>query len=137
MQVMPNEREGEFFRMKSWKWLRDLMLEVLIALVAVTGGIIYVARHPKANQHWEIIALTGNTAIIFGFLISWFRHAWKRSVFWMTLAVFLLGHTATYVFVLGRVENWPLAYYVALNPIELALFTPILTKLVARSTDQT
>jgi hypothetical protein len=116
--------------------LRDVFLEVAIAVALATGGIVYVASHPKDSLDWGRISLAGNTAIVFGFLISWFRKEWRRLVFWTTLAFLLLCHTAAYVFVLVRIQGWPLSYYVVLNPIELALFVPILRKLVPNNADQ-
>ena len=57
-------------------------------------------------------------------------------MFWTALVVLLLGHTAAYILVLSRIHDFPLAYYVVLNSIELVLFTAILRKLVTRNTDQ-
>jgi hypothetical protein len=121
--------------MKPWKRLRDIFLEVVIAVVLVTGGIVYVASHPRGSLNWDRIALAGNTVVVFGFLISWFREAWSRLVFWTALVVLLLGHTAAYILVLSRIHDFPLAYYVILNSIELALFTAILRKLVTGKRD--
>ena len=121
--------------MKHWKRVRDIFLEVVIAVALVTGGIIYVASHPRGSLNWGRIALAGNTAVVFGFLISWFRQEWKRLVFWTTLVVLLLGHTATYILVLSRVHDFPLAYYVVLNSMELVLFTAILRTLLTGNGD--
>ncbi|HUE52676.1 MAG TPA: hypothetical protein VMO80_10070 [Terriglobales bacterium] len=121
--------------MKRWKRLADIFLEVVIAVVLVTAGIVYVARHPRGSPNWGRIALAGNTVVVFGFLISWFRQAWKRLVFWTTLVVLLLGHTAAYVLVLSRIHDFPLAYYVVLNSMELALFTVILRKVITGNRD--
>src|SRR6267143_57017 len=99
--------------MSAGKRVRDLLIEALIGIILGTAFVAYLFTLPKgATLDWRRIALVLNTVTVFGFLISWFRHAWKRLAFWMTLMVFLLGHTATYTFILGRVENWPLAYYV-------------------------
>lgn len=121
--------------MNPWKRLRDIFLEVVIAVALVTGGIVYVASHPRGSLNWGRIALTGNTVIVFGLLISWFREAWRRLVFWAALVALLLGHTAAYILVLGRIHDFPLAYYVVLNSMELALFAAILRKLVTGNTD--
>lgn len=121
--------------MKSWKRLGDLLLEVVIAVVVVTAGIIYVVEHPTADQHWDIIALLGNTAIVFGFLISWFRDAWKSLFFWSVIVLLLLGHMALYLLVLHHIQEWPLTYYVLFNTGELVLFTPIIRKLVSKHPD--
>ena len=116
--------------MRPWKRVRDIFLEVVIAVALVTGGIIYVASHSRGSLNWGRIALAGNTVVVFGFLISWFRKEWKRLVFWTALVVLLLSHTAIYVLVLSRVHDFPLAYYAVLNSMELVLFTVILRKVV-------
>ena len=116
--------------MKPWKRVRDLFLEIVIAVALVTWGIIYVASHPRGSLNWGHIAMAGNTVVVFGFLISWFRQAWKRLVFWTALVVLLLGHTAIYILVVSRFYDFPLAYYVLINSLEMALFTVILRKLL-------
>ena len=121
---------------KALKRLRDIFLEVVIAVVLVTGIVVYAATHPRDNLNWGLIALAGNTLVIFGFLISWFRAAWRRPVFWAVLAVLLLGHTAAYVLFLTRVPDFPLGYYIVLNSMELVLFTAILEKLVTTNGDR-
>jgi hypothetical protein len=87
------------------------------------------------SLNWGFIALAVNTLVVFGFLISWFRQGWKRLVFWAALVVLLLGHTAAYIFVLSRIREFPIAYYVLLNSMELALFTTILSKLLTGNRD--
>jgi len=113
------------------KRVRDLLLEILFGFVLVMAFVAYLFTLPKGTTlNWQRVALVLNTVVIFGFLISWFRDVWKCSVFWATIAALLLAHTALYLFVLNRIEGWPLAYYVIANPVELALFTPVLRKVV-------
>lgn len=120
---------------KPWKRVREIFTEVVIAVALVTGGIIYVASHPRDSLNWGRIAMAGNTVVVFGFLISWFRQEGKRLVFWTAMLVLLLDHTAIYILVLNHVHDFPLAYYVVLNAMELALFTAILRKLLTRDGD--
>jgi hypothetical protein len=113
------------------------LIETVIAIILVTAFLAYLfTLPPGTSPDWRHIALALNTATVFGFLISWFRQAWNRLVFWATMTVLLLGHTATYFLVIGRIQEWPLAYYVALNPFELALFAPILRKVMSKSADR-
>ena len=116
--------------MKPRKRVRDIFMEIVIAVALVTWGIIYVASHPRGSLNWDRIAVAGNTVVVFGFLISWFRQEWKRLAFWTALVVLLLGHTAIYILVLSRVHDFPLAYYVLFNLMEMAMFTGILRKLL-------
>ncbi len=97
-----------------------MFVEIVIAVALVTGGIAYLASHPKGGLNWGYITLAGNTAVVFGLPISWFRQAWIGLVFWAVLAVSLLGHVAVYVFVLVRIHDFPTAYYIILNSMELA-----------------
>lgn len=117
----------------SSKRARDLLLEILIGVVLVTAFVAYLFSLPKGTTlNWQRIALVLNTFVVFGFLISWFRDRWKRLDFWATMTALLLIHTAVYLFVFSRTEGWPLAYYVMVNPAELALFAPVLRKVVSR-----
>lgn len=119
--------------MSSYKRATGLLLEIVIGLILVTAFVAYLFTLPRGTTlNWQRIALVLNTVVVFGFVISWFRNAWKNLAFWATITVLLLGHTAVYLFVLNRTEGWPLAYYVMANPVELALFSPILRR-VART----
>ena len=114
--------------MKYWKRLRDILIEVLIASSLVGGMVAYVSYHPNTGLPWPWIALVGNTAIVFGSLIAWFRYAWKTPVFWLCLMVLLLGHSAAYILVLSRIHDFPLVWYVLLNSGELVVLAPIVEK---------
>ena len=129
MQVKVATVEDIVRVMSSGKRARDLLVEILIGIILVTAFVAYLFTLPKGiTLNWRHIALALNTLVVFGFLISWFRDVWKCLAFWATITALLLVHTAIYLFVLGRIEGWPLAYYVVLNPIELAIFAPILRK---------
>lgn len=111
------------------KRIRDLAIETLIAVILTTAFVTYLFMVPRENRPnglWMPLVL--NTAIVFGFLISWFRHAWKNVQFWTVLAVMLICHSAVYIFVLRRIENFPLIIYVVANSAELVLFSRILWK---------
>ena len=96
----------------------------------------YLFTLPKgAALNWQRIALVLNTLVVFGFLVSWFRDALRSLSFWATLSMLLLGHMAAYLLLLDHTEGWPLAYYLVLNPMELAIFTPILKKIVKNGDD--
>ena len=108
---------------------RDLTIEVLIAVVLVTAYMIYLFKFPHRPKpdSW-IIGLSVNTIIVVGFLASWFKHQWKNTQFWIVLGLLLFGHMALFVFLLRRIEHFPLATYVLTNSIELAVFSRILSK---------
>src|SRR5271165_228266 len=111
------------------KRVRDLAVETLIAVILVTAFVIYLFKFPRESRpNWGLVAFIVNTAIVFGFLASWFRHSWKNVEYWGVLAVLLLCHIAVYVFVLRRIEHLPLIFYALTNLAELALFSQILQK---------
>ena len=108
------------------KRIRDLAIETLIAVILTTAFVTYlfmVPRENRLNGMW--IPLVLNTAIVFGFLISWFRHAWKNAQYWTVLAVLLVCHSAVYIFVLPRIGHFPLIIYVVANSAALLLFPQI------------
>ena len=109
---------------------RDLAIETLIAVVLVTAYVIYLFKVPRDRRpdSWTI-ALAVNTAIVFGFLLSWFRRKWKIAQFWIALGLLLFCHLAVFIFLLRRAGHIPLATYLLTNTIELAIFSRILWKL--------
>jgi hypothetical protein len=123
--------------MRPLKRATDLLSEILVGIILVIGFVAYLFMLQKGTTlNWQRIALVVNTLMIFGFLISWFKDQWNRLVFWATIAALLLGHVAAYILLLGHINGWPLAFYVVLNLIELAVFAPILAK-IARNPSRT
>ena len=112
------------------KRIRDLIIETLIAVILVTAYVVYLFHSSQGEQAklggWAPLAV--NTLIVFGFLISWFRYAWKATRYWAMLGMLLLCHCAAYIFALQRVGRFPLIFYVVVNSAELVLFSRILWK---------
>lgn len=115
------------------KRIRDIALETLIAILLVTSFAVYVIKthDPNKTRNWTPLIQVGNTALVFGFLIQWFRHCWKRSKFWSVLCVLLVGHIALYILLLGRIQQFPLIYYALLDAFELGVFERILVSLTS------
>jgi hypothetical protein len=112
------------------KRTKDLIIETLVAVVFATVLVVYffvVPKESRPNSVWVVLAV--NTAIVFGFLISWFRFAWKSARYWAVLAVLLFCHSAIYIFALRRVGHFPLLSYVVTDSAELVLFSRILWEL--------
>jgi len=112
------------------KRIRDIILEALIAIVLVIAFAVYVIKthDPSRARNWTPVIQVGNTALVFGFLIQWFRHAWNRSTFWAVLSVLLLLHIAVYMILLARIHQLPLVYYALLDACELWVFERILVR---------
>ena len=120
------------------KRIRDIAIETLVAVALVAAFVVYeIKTHSGTSRDWTPIVQIGNTALVFGYVISWFRFAWRRTVFWVVIGTLLFGHAAVYVFILGRIEHLPLAYYALLDAIEFALFGRILGNLTAKEYDRT
>jgi hypothetical protein len=113
------------------KRIRDIILETIIAVVLVVAFLMYVIKthDPTKVRNWVPIIQIGNTALVFGLLIQWFRYAWRKAKFWALLCVFLLGHTAVYI-LLGRSHQLPLFYYAVLDLCELVVFERVIAKLI-------
>ena len=115
------------------KRVRDIALETLVGVAAVTALTLYAFNMPKGKSlDFRPIALIANTVLVFGFLISWFRYSLKNSLFWIVLAILLLGHLAAYFFILNRIQNLPYVAYGMIRAIELGLFTTILNKIPSK-----
>ena len=109
---------------------RDLILEALIAILLVTGFVVYVIKTHDATKvrDWTPVIQVGNTTLVFAFLIRWFRHVWRKSTFWAVLGVLLLVHIAVYMLLLGRIHQLPLVYYALLDACELWALERILVR---------
>ena len=116
--------------MRFLKKALDLSLATLIAVVLVTAYVVYLFNVPRDRRpDSRLIALAVNTTIVFGFLLSWLRHQWKSSRFWVVLGLLFFCHIALFAILLRRIEHVPLATYVLTNSVELAIFSGILWKL--------
>jgi len=118
--------------MRYAKRIRDLLIETVFAVALVTVFVICLFHWPNISSSLprEWIKLIVNTIVVFGFLISWFRHSWRNYVFWIAVALLLLCHLLLLGFLTQRIHPWPLAYYALLiNPIELVIFTRILKRI--------
>jgi hypothetical protein len=110
--------------------IRDLAIETLIAVTVVTGFVVYLFEsHSGKQRDWTSFVQIGNTAIVFGFLISWFRHAWRRLSFWTVIGALLFVHVAVYVFVFRHIQHLGLVYYALFDVLEIVVFTRILVNL--------
>jgi hypothetical protein len=117
--------------MKISKRIRDLVIEVVAATVVVAGIVAYgFSLPPGTTIDGRPVALVGNTLVVFGFVIYWFRGAWKKLAFWAITLALLACHCIVYVFVVSRIQPFPTLYFVPLDMVELALIlmlTPRLT----------
>jgi hypothetical protein len=114
------------------KRIRDLALEVAIAITLVGGSTAYVWTHPRGTGFdWKWIALIANTATVLGFVVWWFRDAWATLVFWTGVFVLMVGHLAIYSFVLRHIDSLPLSFYPLLNVAEWTLIVPMMKWLTA------
>lgn len=113
------------------KRLRDLTSETLIAVVLVTAFVVYLFERPKNTPpiNFGFFSAVVNTAIVFGFVLYWFRNGWKKGLFWAVMAFLFAGHLALYGFVISRVGSFPGIRYALLDAIECALFSRILMRL--------
>jgi hypothetical protein len=113
------------------KRLRDLAIETLIAVVAVTAYVVYLFERPKNAPpiNFVFFSQVVNTGIVFGFVLYWFRKGWKKGLFWVVMACLFAGHLALYGFVISRLGHFPGIRYALLDAIECAVFSRILMRL--------
>jgi hypothetical protein len=113
------------------KRIRNLSIEVAIAIVLVGSLVVFRFRHPETDLNWSKVALFGNTAIVFGYLVAWFRDVWRRPIFWAYVSAALIVHLAGYLVILNRIPQFPFVYYVLLNAGEIALLVLFLRKQIS------
>jgi hypothetical protein len=112
------------------KRIRDLIIEIVVATTLIAGVVIYgFSLPPGTRVDARPFALVGNTAVVFGFVIYWFRGGVKKLAFWVATLGFLAVHVALYYFVVARIQPFPTLYYVPLDMLELAFILPLMPRL--------
>ncbi|MGC1490254.1 MAG: hypothetical protein WA798_02710, partial [Candidatus Acidiferrum sp.] len=98
--------------------------------------VAYLFSKPK-GQHADLrpLAMVINAIIVFGYLITWFRYAWKNILFWTAAAVFLVAHIGLYLVILQRYQRVPTTLYALLDVAELVIFSQCINRLVLKSGD--
>jgi multisubunit Na+/H+ antiporter MnhB subunit len=116
------------------KRVRDLAFETAIAITIVVGLILYASRpHTGSEATWHFVPLVLNTVVVFGFVLSWYRHCWRKASLWAAIGSLLLVHSVGYIVLLNRVERFPLSYYVLFNSMEWAIIIPAVRALIGES----
>jgi hypothetical protein len=117
--------------MKYAKRIRDLAIETLIAVGLVSAFVIYLFLRPRGQAlNLRPLVVATNTAIVFGYLLSWFRFTWKSSRFWAAIAALLLCHLGLCAFIFYRPQLPPLAFFAFLDVAELVVFSQFLNRFI-------
>jgi hypothetical protein len=112
------------------KRIRNLVIEIVVAATLVAGIVVYgFSLPPGTRVDARPLALVGNTVLVFGFVIYWFRGAWKKLAFWAVTFGLFAAHVSLYYFVVSRIQPFPTLYYVPLDMLELALILPLMPRL--------
>jgi hypothetical protein len=116
--------------MKNWKRMRDLLIEIVVAIVVVTAFVAYLLKLPPGTRaNLQPVAFALNTATVFGLVFWWFRRLLKRPAFWVVIAILLAIQVGIYYFVISRISELPGVSYVLLDTVEWAFCFLVLSKL--------
>ena len=105
--------------------IRDLVVYILIAF-AFVGLLIWIANFnvsPDSLVKWG--GLTGNTAILFWWVVKQYREHWHKGAFWWTIAGLFLIHTTCFYVILRNVGHWRLAWYLLIFAVEFVPMTVV------------
>lgn|SRR5579863_924973 len=94
------------------KRVRDLALETLVAVALVSGLVVWAFSVPVGTPfpaRW--VGLVASTTLTFGYALLWCRRHWRLARFWLAFMALLLVHSAIFVFVLLKVEEWRLMWF--------------------------
>jgi hypothetical protein len=94
----------------------DFALYIAIGLAVLGFAAVYAVRAVRTGENGELpvkwIGLTGETAVLFGYVGRAMRRYWRRSRFWAGFLGFFVVHSVLYIVVLMRVERFPLLNFV-------------------------
>ena len=110
----------------------DLVVYILIGLTVV-GLLIWSANYnvsPDSLVKWG--GLTGNTALLFWWIVKQNREHWYNRVFWWTVAALFLVHTGSFYMILRNVEHWRMAWYLLICSAELVPMTIVVDRTMAK-----
>lgn len=92
--------------------IRDLLLEIGIAITLVALVLVYAARVPPERRvDFRWVGLVASTAVTFGYALRWCRRYWRLVRFWLAFVALLSAHSVIFTFVLLRVEEWRLMWF--------------------------
>ena len=116
------------------KRLLDFLLYIAISILLI--GVLSFVSIAHRGLDWKWLGLSVNTALVFGFLVYWFRNQWRSFRFWSVLLALLVIHCLVLVIFLQRIDKFPLSWYVLLNSAEWYLMVGILIRLRFRMSDK-
>jgi hypothetical protein len=103
------------------KWsarrIGDFAAYLVIAL-AVGFSVIWFGYH---SQGWG--GLTLNTAILYGFFISWSKRVWRAWGFWLSTVSVLMLHLLVFIVILRQVDHWGALCFLPMYPVEIAVLS--------------
>ena len=111
------------------KRLRDLGIYVVVGLI-FAGAILFWGANHSDRTGAQVVGkwggLAANTLIVFGYLIRHNRLRFKQTSFWVTLVVLIFVHLAILIRVLENFQDWRVAWWIVITPIEYAIIATTL-----------
>jgi hypothetical protein len=101
------------------KRVYDFVLYVLIALGALFGTLWYAASGDGDGDFLgKWVGLVGMSAILFGYAVQRHRRMIRKPWFWLVLLGAAVIHLSGYVFILRRISEWKVLWFVIPFPLE-------------------
>jgi cell division protein FtsW (lipid II flippase) len=105
--------------------VRDFAAYLVIAL-AIGFGLIWFADHSHGLRDDFIVkwgGLSVNTAILYGYFVSWSKQFWRIWGFWLATVSVLIVHLLVFVVILQSVDRWGTLWFLPMYPVELAILS--------------
>jgi len=99
---------------------RDFAIYIAIAVTFVVA-IAWASMHSTltgAEVFGKWGGLVANTFIIFGYTIRYGKRYWKRPSFWTVLLGLLSVHIILFLFLLERLPEWRISWWILVTPVE-------------------
>ncbi len=110
--------------------IRDFVLYVAIAVAVVAFALLYAVRSAKSGSSGRLplrwLGLGATTAVVFGYVLRPCKRYYHLVRFWVAFVGLFALHLGVYIVVLLHVEQWGLAWFAIITPVEIFVMGLIL-----------
>jgi hypothetical protein len=115
------------------KRLFELLAEVAAGLLLVAACYYWAVQRPTDAFPARWLGFLISTAVLFGYPLHWMRKELTNGKFWFRWLGLLILHVCILGFLLVKIQQWPLIFFVGTTLLEFIFIMPILNAITSKS----